>query len=74
MCIVVCFSTLQELEKKFDAENEVMTKRQKKLIEKLEKDHIQRFRSRSKTIKAQQVCFVCKDCDIEPFVLVVNIL
>ena len=38
---------------------EQFNKRQKKEIEKLESQHVQQFRSRSKQLKIDQVCLYC---------------
>lgn len=45
----------QEVERRFEGVSDVMTRKQKKEIEKLEQLQIQQFRSRSKTLKAEQV-------------------
>lgn len=51
------------MEKRFDVELEVLEKRQKKEIEKLEVQQINQFRVKSKQLKADQVhVAVCVQC------------
>ena len=51
---------LQELEKRFDVELEVLEKRQKKETEKLEVLQINQFRIKSKQLKTDQVHVTCE--------------
>ena len=51
----MCFYCSQELDKRYESELEVMNKRQRKEIEKLEIQHIQQFKSKSKQLKSDQV-------------------
>ena len=55
MFTCICLGHLQELEKRFDVELEVLEKRQKKETEKLEVLQINQFRIKSKQLKADQV-------------------
>jgi len=51
-----------ELEKHYEIVLEQFNRRQKKEIEKLESQHVQQFRSRSKQLKIDQVCMSCVQC------------
>lgn len=46
---------VQELGRRYEGELDVMSKRQKKEIEKLEAQHVQHFKSKSKQLKSEQV-------------------
>lgn len=46
---------VQDLEKRYESELEVISKRQKKEVSKQESQHVQQFKSRLKYTKIQQV-------------------
>ena len=50
-----CDVERQEVERRFEGVSDVMAKRQKKEVERLEQLQIQQFKSRAKTLKAEQV-------------------
>ena len=50
-----CDVERQEVERRFEGVSDVMAKRQKKEVERLEQLQIQQFKGRAKTLKAEQV-------------------